>query len=62
MCLTVATTQVGYKVEDPDPSKAVRHYLIRPEDLAGTKKALPDFLAEQVAFTNVLQVRLASRS
>lgn len=49
-------SQVGYKVEDPDPSKCVRHYLIRPEDLAGTKKALPDFLAEQAAFVNVLQV------
>lgn len=47
---------MGYKVEDPDPSKCVRHYLIRPEDLAGTKKALPDFLAEQAAFVNVLQV------
>lgn len=43
-------------MEDPDPSKCVRHYLIRPEDLAGTKKALPDFLAEQAAFVNVLQV------
>jgi len=47
---------VGYKVDDPDISKSVRHYLIRPDDTAGAKKTLPDFLAEQPAFTQVLQV------
>jgi hypothetical protein len=73
---------VGYKIEDPDPTKCVRHYLIRytpmisalfhselffnvawhhlprrPDDTAGAKKTLPDFLAEQPAFVSVLQVR-----
>jgi hypothetical protein len=34
----------------------VRHYLIRPEDTAGTKKTLPDFLSEQGTFNVLLAV------
>jgi len=48
---------VGYKASnDPDPRKAVRHYLIRPEDTAGAKKTLPDFLRSSPAFQQLLQV------
>jgi len=46
---------VGYKTDEPDINKSVRHYLIRPED-TGTKKTLPDFLADCSAFLYLLQV------
>jgi hypothetical protein len=47
---------VAYKVEDADPKSQVRHYLVRPDDTAASKKTLPDFLADQPAFTYLLQV------
>jgi hypothetical protein len=34
----------------------VRHYLIRPEDVYGAKKTLPDFLMECDQFSKFLQV------
>jgi hypothetical protein len=52
---------IGYKVEDmmsQDPDKRVRHYLVRPDDTAGAKKTLPDFLAECPQFTRVLQLSI----
>ncbi len=47
---------VGYKTDDPDIASSVRHYLVRPEDTAGAKKTLPDFLATCPAFQFLLQV------
>jgi len=47
---------VAYRIEDPDPKQQVRHYLVRPDDTAGAKKTLPDFLAEQTSFMFLLQV------
>jgi len=47
---------VGYKIDDVDPDKRVRHYLVRPDDTAGAKKTLPDFLAECPQFTRILQL------
>jgi hypothetical protein len=35
----------------------LRHYLVRPDD-TGTKKTLPDFLADQSALQLLLQVTL----
>jgi hypothetical protein len=47
---------IGYVIDDPDPEKRVRHYLIRPEDLFGGKKSLPEFLNECAQFSKFLQV------
>jgi hypothetical protein len=47
---------VGYKTDDPDVQKSVRHYLVQPEDTAGAKKTLPDFLATCPAFQFLLVV------
>lgn len=47
---------VAYKVDDEDPKCQIRHYLVRPDDTAGSKKTLPDFLADQPAFVYLLQV------
>jgi len=47
---------VAYRVDDVDPNNRVRHYLIKPDDTAGSKKTLPDFLADQPTFSKLLQV------
>ena len=49
---------VAYKVDDStqDLERAIRHYLIKPEDTAGAKKTLPDFLSEHMSFVYLLQV------
>lgn len=47
---------LGYKTDDPDIEKSVRHYLIQPEDTSGAKKTLPDFLAASPAFQFILAV------
>lgn len=49
---------VGYKTDDPDIENSVRHYLVRPEDTAGAKKTLPDFLCTCPAFQYLLQVTI----
>jgi len=49
---------VGYKIDDVDPEKRVRHYLVRPDDTAGAKKTLPDFLAECPQFTRIMQLTI----
>lgn len=49
---------VGYKIDDSDPDKRVRHYLVRPDDTAGAKKTLPDFLAECNQFNRILQLTI----
>lgn len=49
---------VGYKIDDSDPDKRVRHYLVRPDDTAGAKKTLPDFLAECTQFNRILQLTI----
>lgn len=45
---------VAYRIDEQED--IVRHYLIQPDDTAGNKKTLPDFLAEQPAFTMLLQI------
>lgn len=45
---------VGYKIDD----SRVRHYLVRPDDTAGAKKTLPDFLAECTQFNRILQLTI----
>lgn len=45
---------VGYKIDDMH----VRHYLVRPDDTAGAKKTLPDFLAECNQFNRILQLTI----
>lgn len=45
---------VGYKIDDT----RVRHYLVRPDDTAGAKKTLPDFLAECNQFNRILQLTI----
>ncbi|KAL6066876.1 Signal transducer and activator of transcription, variant 2 [Balamuthia mandrillaris] len=47
---------VGYRTDDPDSDDCVRHYLVKPEDTAGAKKTLPDFLNTCPAFQYLLQV------
>jgi len=47
---------VAYRIEETDPKQQVRHYLVRPDDTAGAKKTLPDFLSEQPSFIYLLQV------
>eukprot|EP00005_Dracoamoeba_jomungandri_P008050 CAMPEP_0174269982 /NCGR_PEP_ID=MMETSP0439-20130205/42865_1 /TAXON_ID=0 /ORGANISM="Stereomyxa ramosa, Strain Chinc5" /LENGTH=631 /DNA_ID=CAMNT_0015359029 /DNA_START=52 /DNA_END=1947 /DNA_ORIENTATION=- len=47
---------VGYKTDDPNREKSVRHYLIKPDDIPGNKKTLPDFLKTCVMFQYLLQV------
>lgn len=37
-------------------NKQIRHYLVAPNDTAGAKKTLPDFLAERREFAYILQV------
>lgn len=49
---------VGYKIDDTDPKQRVRHYLVRPDDTAGAKKTLPDFLAECNQFNRILQLTI----
>lgn len=62
------TFAVGYTIDDPEPEKRVRyvqhklfilmsrHYLIRPEDVYGAKKTLPDFLMENPQFSKFLVI------
>jgi len=45
---------VAYRIDEQDD--IVRHYLIQPDDTAGNKKTLPDFLAEQPAFTMLIPI------
>jgi hypothetical protein len=45
-----------YKTDDADVQKSVRHYLVQPEDTAGAKKTLPDFLFTCPAFQFLLVV------
>eukprot|EP01133_Synstelium_polycarpum_P010914 gene10914-12719_t len=49
---------IGYKVEDPDPEKRIRHYLVKADDTAGAKKTLPDFLSECNQFNKILQLTI----
>jgi len=51
------TFAIGYVIEDSNPEKRVRHYLIKPEDLFGGKKSLPEFLVECPQFSKFLQVQ-----
>jgi len=46
---------VAYRI-DGNPNERVRHYLIQPDDTAGNKKTLPDFLSEQAPFCFLLQI------
>ena len=46
---------VAYRI-DGNVNERVRHYLIQPDDTAGNKKTLPDFLAEQAPFCYLLQI------
>lgn len=48
------TFAVGYVIEENDPEKRVRHYLIRDEDVH-SKRSLPDFLLANSQFTKFLQ-------
>eukprot|EP01101_Sappina_pedata_P004071 TRINITY_DN1668_c0_g1_i1.p1 TRINITY_DN1668_c0_g1~~TRINITY_DN1668_c0_g1_i1.p1 ORF type:complete len:748 (+),score=213.61 TRINITY_DN1668_c0_g1_i1:65-2245(+) len=45
---------------DPDLNSQVRHYLVKPDDTAGAKKTLPDFLADQVSLVYLLQVSFSA--
>lgn len=45
-------------LQSQDPEKRVRHYLVRPDDTAGAKKTLPDFLAECAQFNRILQLTI----
>ncbi|KYQ91411.1 transcriptional repressor [Tieghemostelium lacteum] len=49
---------VGYRVDDPDPEKRIRHYLVKADDTAGAKKTLPDFLSECPLFNKILQLTI----
>lgn len=46
---------VAYRIDGP-VNDQVRHYLVQPDDTAGNKKTLPDFLAEQAPFCYLLQI------
>lgn len=46
---------VAYRI-DGNPDERVRHYLVQPDDTAGNKKTLPDFLSEQSAFCFLLSI------
>lgn len=50
------TFAVGYTIDEFDPEKRVRHYLIRPEDVYGARKTLPDFLMENPQFSKFLVI------
>jgi len=50
------TFAVGYVIDENDPNTRVRHYLIRPEDVYGAKKTLPDFLMESGQFSKFLVI------
>jgi len=44
---------IGYKTKDP--SKPVKNYLVKSDDISGTKKSLPDFLRTRSELTHILQ-------
>ena len=46
---------VAYRVEG-SIDEGIRHYLVQPDDTAGNKKTLPDFLSEQQSFRFLLQI------
>jgi len=46
---------ISYKTDNPNPSESIRHYLLSPADLAGTKKSLPDFLFSQKSLVFIYQ-------
>jgi hypothetical protein len=48
------TFAVGYVIDELDPEKRVRHYLIRDEDV-NIKKTLPEFLLANPQFSKFLQ-------
>jgi hypothetical protein len=50
------TFAVGYVIDEDNPDTRVRHYLIRPEDVYGAKKTLPDFLMESSQFNKFLVI------
>lgn len=47
---------VAYRIDGPMSGDCVRHYLVQPDDTAGNKKTLPDFLSEQTPFCYLLQI------
>eukprot|EP01117_Protostelium_nocturnum_P010857 TRINITY_DN3916_c0_g1_i3.p1 TRINITY_DN3916_c0_g1~~TRINITY_DN3916_c0_g1_i3.p1 ORF type:complete len:582 (+),score=189.80 TRINITY_DN3916_c0_g1_i3:195-1940(+) len=47
---------IGYVINESDPEKRVRHYLIKNEDVWGPKKTLPDFLMESNQFAHFLRI------
>jgi hypothetical protein len=52
---TPGTFAIGYTIDETDPEKRVRHYLVKQEDVHATK-SLPDFLIECSQFSKFLQV------
>ncbi len=55
-CSPAGGGRFRYKTDDADVQKSVRHYLVQPEDTAGAKKTLPDFLFTCPAFQFLLVV------
>jgi len=52
---------VAYRIEASE-EQGVRHYLIQPDDTAGNKKTLPDFLSEQTSFLYLLQIQTSNEN
>jgi len=50
------TFAIGYVIDETDPDKRVRHYLITKDDVWAPKKTLPDFLADSPQFQKFLQI------
>ncbi|PRP75084.1 hypothetical protein PROFUN_03920 [Planoprotostelium fungivorum] len=50
------TFAIGYVIDETDPEKRVRHYLITKDDVWAPKKTLPDFLADSPQFQKFLQI------
>lgn len=42
-----------------DPNNAVKHYLVKPEDI-GSNKSLPDFLREKKVFKTIIRLNPVS--
>jgi hypothetical protein len=46
---------ISYKLDDPNPSQCIRHYLVSNADLSGAKKTLPDFLDSHSSLSYLYQ-------
>lgn len=47
---------IGYTIEDRDPIKRVRHYLVKPEEVSPPNKTLPHYLMDCPQLTKFLVI------